>query len=184
MIGSMPSHELPSAPRPVLPLMNQDDARWMAAALELARDAAQAGEVPIGAVVVQDGEVIGRGANRPIGSCDPTAHAEIVALRDAAARIGNYRLTGATLYVTLEPCLMCLGAMVHARIGRLVFGAADPKVSTTQRLEQLAADAVFNHRFQVEGGVEAEAAAQLLKRFFGKKREEDRRQYGEVPKWS
>src|SRR6187397_3423747 len=110
--------------------------RFMQAALGLAGEAALAGEVPVGAVVVADGEVIGRGFNRPISTHDPTAHAEIVALREAAAASGNYRLTGAALYVTVEPCLMCVGAMVHARIGTLVYGAPEPKagaIASTQR---------------------------------------------------
>ena len=104
-----------------------NDELWMTEALNLAREAGAAGEVPVGAVVVLDGQIIGRGFNQPISRQDPTAHAEVVALRDAATRLGNYRLPGATLYVTLEPCMMCAGAMMHARLARVVFGAADPK---------------------------------------------------------
>ena len=138
----------------------------MRQALALAERAAGEGEVPIGAVVVLDDEAIGEGWNRPIGSHDPTAHAEVVALRDAARRLGNYRLTGATLYVTLEPCLMCAGAMVHARVSRLVFGASDPKRGAAHgdcaalRLPGL------NHRIEVEGGVlEAECGTRLQEFF-------------------
>ena len=142
----------------------------MGRALRLARDAARRGEVPIGAVVVLDGRAIGSGSNRTLRSCDPTAHAEIVALRRAARAVGNHRLTGTTLYVTLEPCLMCVGAMVHARIGRLVHGAPDPKVGAISSLIAGGYPAGLNHRFAVEGGVRAEACASLLRRFFRAKR--------------
>src|SRR2546425_10802238 len=124
----------------------------MAAALDEARRARDAGEVPIGAVVAIDGEIVGRGFNQPIGAGDPTAHAEMLAIRDAARRVGNYRLTGATLCVTIEPCLMCVGALVHARIGTLVFGAAEPKsgaVVSTVRGGELPG---HNHRFDVVSG--------------------------------
>jgi len=140
----------------------------MDAALRLARAAARRGEVPVGAVVVSSGRIAGRGSNRPIGARDPTAHAEIVALRRAARAAGNYRLTGSTLYVTLEPCLMCLGAMVHARIGRLVFGARDPRVGGTSLLRR--ARRGLNHRFELRGGVRGEAAAGLLREFFRRRR--------------
>src|SRR5947208_997943 len=122
-------------------------------ALEEARRAAAGGEVPIGAVVALDGEIIGRGFNQPIGSGDPTAHAEILAIRDAARRVGNYRLTGATLCVTIEPCLMCIGALVHARIGTLVFGAAEPKSGAVVSAVRVADLAGLNHRFEVVSGV-------------------------------
>ena len=135
-----------------------DDAAFMQQALALARRAAQEGEVPVGAVVVQDGRVIGEGWNRPIAAADPTAHAEIQALRAAAAAIGNYRLTGATLYVTLEPCEMCLGAMFHARITRVVYGATDPKK------KQLKPGTV------VEGGVLAGECGAILSDFFAVRR--------------
>jgi tRNA(adenine34) deaminase len=141
----------------------------MGRALRLARGAARRGEVPVGAVVVEAGRAIGAGSNRPVAASDPTAHAEIVALRRAARSRRNYRLTGATLYVTLEPCLMCLGAMVHARIGRLVFGARDPRVGAVA----LAADrraAGLNHRFEVLGGVRREESALLLRSFFRARR--------------
>ena len=138
----------------------------MRQALALAERAAEEGEVPIGAVVVLDDAVIGEGWNRPIGSHDPTAHAEVVALRDAARRLGNYRLTGATLYVTLEPCLMCAGAMVHARVGRLVFGASDPKRGAAHGDCAALQLPGLNHRIEVEGGVrEAECGARLQEFF-------------------
>ncbi len=145
----------------------------MATALRLARAAGRRGEVPVGAIVVSGGRIAGRGANRPIGARDPTAHAEITAIRRAARAEGNYRLTGATLYVTLEPCLMCLGAMVHARIGRLVFGARDPKVGSTSLLRK--ARRGLNHRFEIEGGVRAEECAAALRAFFGGRRARVRR---------
>jgi tRNA(adenine34) deaminase len=140
----------------------------MDAALRLARAAGRRGEVPIGAVVVTGGRIVGRGANRPIGAHDPTAHAEIVALRRAAHAARNYRLAGATLYVSLEPCLMCLGAMVHARIDRLVFGARDPKVGATSLLKR--ARRGLNHRFEVRGGVRAAESTALVLAFFRERR--------------
>jgi tRNA(adenine34) deaminase len=139
-------------------------------ALEQARLARDAGEVPVGAVVAIDGEIAGRGFNQPIGSCDPTAHAEIVAIRDAAARVGNYRLTGATLAVTIEPCLMCVGAIVHARIGTLVYGAAEPRsgaVVSTVRGGELPG---HNHRFTVVSGVREQECRELVQAFFTDKR--------------
>lgn len=142
----------------------------MRRALALAREAEAAGEVPVGALVVLDGEVIGEGWNRPICSHDPTAHAEIVALRDAAVRVGNYRLTGAVLYVTLEPCLMCAGAMVHARIRRLVFGAADPRAGAAGTVFEVLESPALNHRVMVTGGVLAQPGGELLRRFFRARR--------------
>ena len=147
-----------------------DDESLMRAALALAEDAARAGEVPVGAVVVKDGEVVGRGSNRPIGTRDPTAHAEIVALREAAARLGNYRLTGCELYVTLEPCAMCVGAMLHARLARVVFGAGDPKTGACGGVVALSAEAKLNHQTAFEGGVLAGECGALLKRFFAERR--------------
>jgi tRNA(adenine34) deaminase len=138
----------------------------MHAALIEARRAREAGEVPIGAVIAVGGEIVGRGFNQPIGSFDPTAHAEIVAIREAARRVGNYRLTGATLCVTVEPCLMCVGAMVHARIGTLVFGAEEPKsgaVVSTVRSTELPA---HNHRIEVIAGVRSAECRELLQQFF------------------
>jgi tRNA(adenine34) deaminase len=147
------------------------DARFMRIALGLAERAREQGEVPIGAVVVIDGEIAGEGCNSPISHSDPTAHAEMLALREAAAGIGNYRLIGATLYCTVEPCLMCLGAMLHSRIARLVYGVADPKVGAVGRLAELAErGADFNHRFETVGGILAEEASAQLKEFFKERR--------------
>jgi tRNA(adenine34) deaminase len=140
-------------------------------ALALAARAADEGEVPVGAVVVRDGEVLGEGWNRPIAAHDPTAHAEIQALRAAAANVGNYRLTGAELYVTLEPCPMCAGAIVHARIARVIYGAADPKGGACGSVfDLLPSDARFNHRTTCEGGVLAAACGDLLREFFAARR--------------
>ncbi len=142
----------------------------MAAALEQARLALDAGEVPVGAVVAVDGVIVGRGFNQPIGARDPTAHAEVVAIRDASARRANYRLTGATLCVTIEPCLMCVGALVHARIGTLVYGAAEPRsgaVVSTVRAAELPG---LNHRFDALSGIEEAACRDLVQRFFQARR--------------
>ena len=147
-----------------------NDELWMAEALALARTAGAAGEVPVGAVVVLDGQVIGRGFNQPIGRHDPTAHAEVVALRDAATRQGNYRLPGATLYVTLEPCMMCAGAIMHARLARVVFGATDPKTGVAGSVLDLFAEARLNHHAVIIGGVRAEECGQLLSSFFAARR--------------
>lgn len=142
----------------------------MIAALEQAQEARDAGEVPIGAVVAINGEIAGRGFNQPIGSGDPTAHAEIVAIRDAARRVGNYRLTGATLVVTIEPCLMCVGALVHARIGTLVFGAAEPRTGAAVSTVRAGDLPGHNHRFEVVSGVEEEACRALMQEFFRRRR--------------
>ena len=142
----------------------------MRAALALAREAATLDEVPVGAVVVFDGEIVGRGFNQPIGRHDPTAHAEIMALRAAAARLSNYRLPGATLYVTLEPCAMCAGAMMHARIGRVVFGARDPKTGAAGSVVDLFGEARLNHHADIEGDVLAEECGALLSGFFAARR--------------
>ena len=150
--------------------MNQTDIEWMREALALARAAGAADEVPVGALVVLDGQVVGRGFNRPIGGHDPTAHAEILALRDAAQRLGNYRLAGCTLYATLEPCAMCAGAIMHARIARVVFAAADPKTGACGSVVDLFAQARLNHHAKVEGGVLAEESAALLSSFFAARR--------------
>jgi tRNA(adenine34) deaminase len=146
------------------------DEPFMSAALELAAEGARTGEVPVGAVVVHDGQVIGRGFNAPIGSCDPSAHAEIAALRDAARRLGNYRLAGCSLYVTLEPCAMCAGAIQHARIARLVYGAADPKTGACGSVVDLFAEPRLNHHASVTGGVLAAQSAALLQGFFACRR--------------
>ena len=142
----------------------------MAEALSLAREAAAGGDVPVGALVVVDGETVGRGANRTEAWQDPTAHAEILALREAARGLGSWRLTGATLYVTLEPCAMCAGACVLARIERLVYGADDPKAGMCGSLENLVEDARLNHRIEVVRGVAADEAGNLLKEFFHQRR--------------
>jgi tRNA(adenine34) deaminase len=149
--------------------MNPDDI-FMLRALELARQAGTAGEVPVGAALVSNGEIIGEGWNCPIATHDPTAHAEIQALRAAAAKQQNYRLTGATLYVTLEPCVMCAGAIVAARIERLVFAARDIRFGAVRSLFRLADSDLQNHQVQVEEGLRAAEAAQLLQEFFKAKR--------------
>ena len=146
------------------------DAEFMREALRLAAEAAAAGEVPVGAVVVRSGTIVGRGFNRPIASSDPTAHAEIVALREAAAAEGNYRLPGCDLFVTLEPCAICVGAMVHARIARIVYGARDPKTGACGSIVDLPALAAFNHHGRCEGGVMAQECGELLRRFFAERR--------------
>jgi len=142
----------------------------MRTALDCARKAASTGEVPVGAVVVQDGRVIGDGFNQPIASNDPTAHAEIVALRAAAKSVGNYRLTDATMYVTVEPCLMCVGAMIHARIGLVVFGALEPKAGALQSMTNAHELTGLNHRLSVIGGVLADESRELLQQFFQSRR--------------
>jgi len=153
--------------------MNAGEARdigYMRRALELAAQAEAQGEVPVGALVVMEGEVIGEGWNRPITAHDPTAHAEIVALRAAAATLGNYRVNGATLYVTLEPCPMCAGAMVHARVARVVYGASDPLAGSGGSVFNLLNSSALNHRAQVQGGVLVEECSQRLKLFFQARR--------------
>jgi tRNA(adenine34) deaminase len=142
----------------------------MALALEQARLARDAGEVPIGAVVAIDGQIVGRGFNQPILSGDPTAHAEIVAIRDAAARISNYRLSGATLVVTIEPCLMCVGALVHARVGTLVYGAAEPRTGAVTSTAKAGEWPGHNHRFEVVAGIDEDACRELMQTFFRARR--------------
>lgn len=142
----------------------------MGYALDLAGRAEEQGEVPVGAVIVRDGERLGEGWNRPISANDPTAHAEIVALRAAARAVGNYRLSGATLYVTLEPCLMCAGAMIHARISRLVFGASDPKRGVINSTNHVFETRGLNHRVQTEGGIMSEQCGRRLQAFFQERR--------------
>jgi tRNA(adenine34) deaminase len=143
---------------------------FMRQALAEAEKARGAGEVPVGALVVVDGEVLGSGFNQPISAHDPTAHAEIVALRAAAARIGNYRLTGSTLYVTVEPCLMCVGAMVHARVGLVVYGAAEPKAGAVASMTRAHELPGLNHRLQVQAGVLEEECRELVQAFFRARR--------------
>ncbi|MFT4243324.1 MAG: tRNA adenosine(34) deaminase TadA [Acidovorax sp.] len=146
------------------------DPHWMRQALALAHEASLAGEVPVGAVVVKDGQVIATGRNAPIAGHDPTAHAEIAALREAARRLGNYRLDGCTLYVTLEPCAMCSGAMLHARVARVVYGAADPKTGAAGSVVDLFGNAQLNHQTQVQGGVLADECGAPLRDFFRERR--------------
>jgi len=143
---------------------------FMQAALEEARVAAERGEVPVGAVIVVDGAIVARSANRTITDCDPTAHAEIIALREAARVTGNYRLLGAALYVTIEPCAMCAGAMIQARIDRLVYGADDPKGGAVRSCFSIFSHPQINHRVEVVGGLLGEEAAALLKSFFAERR--------------
>ncbi|MCM2288051.1 MAG: tRNA adenosine(34) deaminase TadA [Sulfuritalea sp.] len=147
-----------------------DDEHFMGLALDLAREAGAAGEVPVGALIVLEGDVIGRGYNQPIGRHDPTAHAEIMALRDAATQLGNYRLPGCTLYVTLEPCAMCAGAIMHARIARVVFGARDPKTGAAGSVIDLFAESRLNHHTTIFSGVLGDACGSLLSSFFAARR--------------
>ena len=144
--------------------------RFMRAALHAARQAQARGEVPVGAVVVLDGQIVGAGCNQPIGTHDPTAHAEIVAIRDAAQRLGNYRLTGAALYVTIEPCQMCVGAMVHARIARLVFGAPEPKAGAIESTQRAHEHPALNHRIEVIGHVLEDECRAVMQAFFKERR--------------
>lgn len=139
---------------------------YMREALALAQEAATAGEVPVGAVVVIDGAVVGRGRNQPIGAHDPTAHAEIVALRDAAQRVGNYRLPGALLFVTLEPCVMCVGALMHARVSTVVYAATEPKAGSMESTQRAHEHPALNHRVTVVSGVLAAESRDLLQAFF------------------
>lgn len=142
----------------------------MRAALEQAHQAGRCGEVPVGAVVVCDGQIVGRGFNQPIGRHDPTAHAEVMALRDAGQRLGNYRLPGCELYVTLEPCAMCSGAIIHARLSRVVFGARDPKTGVAGSVIDLFQEKRLNHHATIVGGVLAEECGALLSSFFAARR--------------
>jgi tRNA(adenine34) deaminase len=147
------------------------DAYFMRHALRLAAQAGAQGEVPVGAVVVLDDEIVGEGWNAPIGHADPTAHAEVQALRAAAARRSNYRLPGSTLYVTLEPCVMCTGAIFHARVARVVFGASDPKTGAAGSVVNLFSEARLNHHAHVVGGVLGEDCSAQLRQFFARKRD-------------
>jgi tRNA(adenine34) deaminase len=147
-----------------------NDERWMREAIDLARRAEAEGEVPVGAVLVIDGECVGRGWNRPIAAHDASAHAEINALRDAGARLGNYRLPGSTLYVTLEPCVMCAGAIVHARVARVVYGALDPKTGAAGSMFDTLVSDRHNHVVQVESGLLADESSHLLRTFFRARR--------------
>ena len=154
-----------------LPDWSADDQRWMLRALELARHAGdQFGEVPVGAVLIRDGELIGAGCNRSIIDHDPSAHAEIVALRDAGQRLRNYRFTGTTLYVTLEPCAMCAMALIHARIARVIYAAPDPKTGAAGSVFDTLISARHNHRIEVRQGLQADTSALLLRDFFRQRR--------------
>jgi tRNA(adenine34) deaminase len=150
------------------------DEEFMREALDLARRAAEAGEVPVGAVIVRDGAIVGRGYNQPVSGNDPTAHAEVVALRDAGERIGNYRLGECEMFVTLEPCAMCAGAIMHARVSRVVYGAADPKSGACGSVLDLFAEDRLNHHATIVAGVMAEEAAALLRDFFAARRKAPR----------
>ena len=158
-----------------MPEAMPEDERWMNRALQLAGEAAAKGEVPVGAVVVLDGKEIGAGFNAPISGCDPTAHAEIRALRDAAARVGNYRLPDATLYVTLEPCTMCVGAIVHGRISRLVYGAREPKAGAIESARRTLEESHLNWDVTAVGGVLSDQCSQVISEFFSRRRAEIRR---------
>jgi tRNA(adenine34) deaminase len=149
-----------------------EDAAWMELALKQAQLAALAGEVPVGALVIRQGQVIGRGHNRNLLDNDPTAHAEIVALRQAAARVGNHRLIGCTMVATIEPCSMCAGALIHARIARLVYGATDPKAGAAGSTVQVINHPSLNHRMEVTAGVLADKCSEILQRFFRQKRQQ------------
>jgi len=150
--------------------MSADHEQWMSKALDLAKSAEKAGEVPVGAVIVRDGQIIGEGYNQPIGSSDPTSHAEIMALRDAAGNEKNYRLPDATLYVTIEPCTMCVGALIHARIGTIVFGAREPRAGALVSNLQLHEQQFYNHRPSISEGILAEECGQLISDFFTARR--------------
>ena len=149
---------------------DKNDAHWMARALELAERSINVGEVPVGAVLVLDGNVIGEGWNQPISQSDPTAHAEILALRDAALYLRNYRLVNTTLYVTIEPCTMCAGALIHARISRLVFGAREPKAGAIVSSARVLENPQLNHQIEVSEGICEATCSDLLSRFFRQKR--------------
>ncbi len=164
----MSQHEFQPVPQDVL------DERWMHYAIKLAARGRAQGEVPVGAVIVKDEQILGEGWNQPITSHDPSAHAELVALRQAAEKVQNYRLPNATLYVTLEPCTMCVGALVHARIGRLVFGTTEPKAGVVVSQARMLDASYFNHHVEYEGGVLAERCQHQLSDFFQKRRQQKR----------
>lgn len=147
-----------------------EDEYWMQQALQQAKLADNQDEVPVGAVLVQEGRIIGRGYNRPIGSHDPSAHAEVNAIRDAASTVGNYRLPATTLYVTVEPCTMCFGALVHARVGRIVYGATEPKAGVLESAQRLHLHPSYNHKLYVTNGVLAEECQAVVQAFFHRRR--------------
>jgi tRNA(adenine34) deaminase len=150
------------------------DIEYMQLALELAQQAAEAGEVPVGAIIVKNDTIIGRGTNAPISTNDPTAHAEIRAMRDAAQHLDNYRLVDCTLYVTLEPCAMCTGAIQHARIAKLVYGASDPKTGACGSVVNLMAEPKLNHHTEITGGVLAQECGAILSQFFSARRKQNK----------
>lgn len=164
---------VPTSPDAERDSAGEADAHWMTEALRLAGEAARMGEVPVGAVVVCDGRIVGRGCNAPIGRRDPTAHAEIQAMREAAKALGNYRLVGSSIYVTLEPCAMCAGAIMHARLARVVFGARDPKTGACGSVVDLFAERKLNHHTTVRGGVLEADCRGLLSAFFRSRRTRD-----------
>lgn len=173
------SHRSVAAGSDAMPgLTASEDESYMQEALALARAAAASGEVPVGAVVVMEGRIVGRAGNAPIAHCDPTAHAEILALRRAAQSVGNYRLPGAQLYVTVEPCVMCVGAMVQARVRRVIFGCGEPKSGALGSVYSIATDAALNHRIEVRAGICAEASSLLLQQFFRARRRGEVREPG------
>lgn len=153
-----------------MPDIEHSDEYWMARALELAAQGASIGEVPVGAVVVRDGKELGAGFNTPITGCDPTAHAEINALRDASAKVENYRLSGATLYVTLEPCTMCVGAIVHSRISRLVYGACEPKAGAVESARRTLDEPHLNWQVEAVDGILQDDCSQIISDFFSRRR--------------
>ena len=156
---------------PLFPeVCSKNDEKWMKKALTAATDAAARGEVPVGAVVVKDDKIIAMAGNSPISLNDPTAHAEIIAIRNAASKLNNYRLPGTTLYVTLEPCIMCVGAMLHARISRLVYGAIDQKSGAVSSVYTIASDNLLNHKMEIAGPVLEQRCSSVLKSFFSEKR--------------
>ena len=160
---------------------SEQDVAFMQRAMVLAREGEQLGEVPVGAVLVREGEVIGEGFNAPISRQDPTAHAEVMALRDAAASAGNYRLDNTTLYVTLEPCTMCVGALVHARVARVVFAATEPKAGSLVSARRQLDNGYYNHVFQFQGGLLAEEAGTMLSDFFRRRRAAQKSVNGNEP---
>jgi tRNA(adenine34) deaminase len=149
------------------------DEEFMAAALELAREARERGEVPVGAVLVMDGEIVGRGFNQPVSRNDPTAHAEVVALRQAGRETGNYRLPGSTMYVTIEPCQMCVGAMVHARVARVVYGTPEPKAGAIESAMRAHEHPSLNHRLEITGRVREDECREVIQTFFQERRSND-----------
>lgn len=151
-------------------MTDDSDIRWMRHAIDLAKLAEQAGEVPVGAVIIKDDKIIGEGWNQPISSHDPSAHAEMIALRAAGSHLMNYRLTEVTMYVTLEPCVMCTGALVHARVDKVIYGASDTKAGAFKSCFKLVNDKKFNHKIDIESGVLGDECGNLLKRFFEQKR--------------